>query len=140
VKFSRAKIAIYLALVFLCGGVLGVFGTRLYLATSVLSARPPRRNPEEFRKKVLAELQSRLKLNAEQVVQLNGIMDETEAKVDETRKQMHPAYIKIHEEQNQKIHNMLTADQQVEFDKMRKEREDREKQNPGGRGPGPGGI
>jgi len=135
VKLSRATIAVYLGLIFLSGGVLGAFGTRLYLASSV-NAKPPR-NPEEFRAKALAEFKSRLKLNEEQVSTLNSIMDETKAQVIQVRKEMHPAYQKIHEAQNQKIHNMLTPDQQVEFDKMRKEREEREKQNPG-HGPGPG--
>jgi len=137
VKLSRATIAIYLLLIFLSGGVLGAFGTRLYLASSVNANRPLRNNPEEFRAKVLAEFKSRLKLNEEQVSTLNSIMDETKAQVVQVRKEMHPAYQKIHEAQNQKIHNMLTPDQQVEFDKMRKEREEREKQNPG-HGPGPG--
>jgi hypothetical protein len=133
-KFSRAAIAFYVALVFASGVVLGVFGHRLYAVSTVNGkAKIP---PEEFRKKVVAEYQSRLKLNDDQVAKLNTILDETRARIDETRQKMHPAYQKIREEQNEKFRGMLTPDQAVEFDKMRKEREERQKQ--GGRGPGPG--
>jgi hypothetical protein len=133
VKLSRAAIAAYVCLVFASGGVLGVFGTRLYLAQNTVHRTRP--NPEEQRKRYIAEFESRLKLSPQQVLQLNNIMDETKAGVDEIRRKQHPEYQKIHEEQSKKMHNMLTPDQQVEFDKMMKEREQNERKN-GGRGPG----
>jgi hypothetical protein len=134
-KFSRAAIAFYIGLVFASGVVLGVFGHRLYAVSSV-SGKAPKLSPEEFRKKVVAEYQSRLKLNDDQVSKLNMVLDETRARIEDTRQKMHPAYQKIREEQNEKFRYLLTPDQQVEFDKMHKEREERQKQN--GRGPGPG--
>jgi hypothetical protein len=91
--------------------------------------------PEEFRKKVVAEYQQRLKLSDDQVVRLNMIMDETRARIEETRQKLHPAYQKIREEQQQKFRDLLTPEQQSEYDQIRKEREQRQKQN--GR-PGPG--
>jgi hypothetical protein len=39
---------------------------------------------------------------------------------------MHPAYQKIRGEQNEKIRQLLSSDQQLEFDKMQKEREERQ--------------
>jgi len=135
-KFSRAAIAFYIGLVFASGVVLGVFGHRLYAVSTVSSKAPTKMPPEEFRKKVVAEYQSRLKLNDDQVARLNSILDETRARIEETRQKMHPAYQKIREEQNEKFRSLLSPDQQVEYDKMRKEREERQKQN--GRGPGPG--
>jgi Spy/CpxP family protein refolding chaperone len=134
-KFSRAAIALYVALVFASGVVLGVFGYRLYTVSTV-NAKQTTRNPEEFRKKVVAEYQSRLKLTDEQVAKLDMIMDETRARIDETRQKMHPTYQKIREEQQEKFRSLLTPEQQTEYDKIRKEREARQKQ--GGRGPGPG--
>lgn len=131
-KFSRAAIAVYVGLVFASGVVLGSFGQRLYMASTV-SAKV-QKNPEEFRKRIVAEYKSRLKLSDDQVTKLNSIMDDTRAQVDDTRQKMHPAYQRIHEQQVEKIRNMLTADQQLEYDKMRKEREERQKQS--GRGPG----
>ena len=100
-KLSRATIALYVGLVFASGVVLGVFGERLYRATTVNAVARP--NPEEYRKQVIAEFQSRLKLDGDQVSRLNAIMDETRARVTETRKQMHPAYQKIHEESSRTI-------------------------------------
>ncbi len=129
-KLSRAAIAAYVFLVFASGGAVGVFGMRLYTAQTTV--RRPRLTPEEQRKRVIAEYESRLKLNPQQVLQLNTIMDETKSGVDEVRRRMHPEYQKIHDNQVDKIRNMLTPDQQQEFEKMMKERE---RQN-GGRGPG----
>jgi hypothetical protein len=133
-KLSRGVIALYVGLVFASGLVLGAFGHRLYTATTV-SAKTPSRNPEDFRKRAVAEYQSRLKLTADQVSKLNTIMDETRAQVEETRRKMHPAYQKIHDAQVEKVRAMLTADQQVEYDKMRKEREEREERTKRGGGP-----
>jgi Spy/CpxP family protein refolding chaperone len=45
---------------------------------------------------------------------------------------MKPAYQKIHEEQDQKIRAMLTADQQAEFDKILKERQEQRQNGRGG--------
>ena len=132
-KLSRASIAFYLLLVFASGAVVGVFGQRLYTATTVISG--PRPNPEEQRKKMLAEYKVRLKLTDEQVLQFNSLMDETRARVGEVRKQMHPAYEKIHEEQVEKVLKILNPEQQGEYQKIIKEREQHERQN-GGRGPG----
>jgi Spy/CpxP family protein refolding chaperone len=137
VKLSRAAIALYIGLVFVCGAVLGAFGQRLYTASKTASMQRP--NPEEYRKQAITEFQSRLNLDDNQVAQLNMIMDETKARVMETRRQMHPAYQKIHEEQNQKFRQILRPEQQLEFDKFLKEREERNKQH-GGRGPGAGGL
>jgi hypothetical protein len=129
-KLSRGTIALYVGLIFASGLVLGAFGERLYTATTVVASRRP--NPEEFRKKIEAEYQSRLKLNPDQMSKLNVILDETRARMEETRRSMRPAYQKIHDDQVQKIQEILTAEQRVEYDAMRKEREQHQKQN--GRG------
>ncbi|MGD1091043.1 MAG: hypothetical protein ABSB35_03510 [Bryobacteraceae bacterium] len=126
-KLSRAAIVVYVGLVFASGAVLGALGHRLYTVSSV-SAKTTR-NPEEFRKRVISEYQSRLKLSDAQVGQLSAIMDETRTRVEDTRQKMKPAYQKIHEEQTEKIRAMLNPDQQIEYEKIRTEREaGREKQ------------
>jgi hypothetical protein len=137
-KLSRAAIAFYIGLVFACGGVLGVFGDRLYSASSVSAKRE--KNSEEFRKRVIADYRSRLHLSDDQVTRLNAIMDETRARVEETRQKLHPTYQKIRAEQNEKIRQLLSSDQQAEFDKMHKEREERQqRQKQSARDPGTGG-
>jgi Spy/CpxP family protein refolding chaperone len=136
-KFSRATIALYVGLVFASGVVLGIFGHSLYAVSTTASSKG--KNPEEFRKRVIAEYRSRLQLTDDQVTKLNAIMDETRARVEETRQKMHPAYQKIRAEQNEKIRQLLSAEQQAEFDKMHKEREDRDqRQKQSGREPGSG--
>ena len=136
-KLSRAAIIIYVGLVFVSGAVLGMFGQRLYDAVPVSSNQNRRPNPEEFRKKMLAEYQSRLKLTDDQVAKLEAITDETRARVSDVRKQMHPEFEKIHQDQTDKVRKILSPDQLLEYEKMHKEREDRQKKN-GGRGPGSG--
>ncbi len=133
-KFSRGAIAFYIAIVFLSGVVLGAVGHRFY----VVSTTPARPTPEEVRKRITAEYQQRLKLTEDQMAKLNMIMDETRARIEETRRQMHPAYQKIREEQQEKFRELLTPEQQAEYDKILKEREQRQKQ--GGHGPGGPGI
>ena len=131
-KFSRGAIALYIGLVFASGVVLGAFGQRLYTASTTVIAKG-NKNPEEFRKKVIAEYRSRLRLSEDQVTQLNAIMDETRARVEDTRQKMHPAYQKIRAEQTEKIRQLLSSEQQAEFDKMHKEREEREQHKQPGR-------
>jgi len=130
-SFSRAAIALYVGLIFASGAVLGVFGQRLY-TVSQDAHKPGARNPEAFRKKTVDMFRERLHLSDDQVEKLNAIMDETHARVDEIRHQNRPAYQKIHEEQDAKFRSILNPQQQVELDKIHKEREERMKQN--GRG------
>jgi Spy/CpxP family protein refolding chaperone len=132
-NFSRAAIAAYVGLIFASGAVLGFYGNRLYIASQDSGKPGPRANPEEYRKKLLDMFRDRLHVTDDQVTKLNAIMDETRSRVEETRRQMKPAYQKIHEEQDQKIRAILTPDQLTEFDKILKERQEHQKQN-GGRG------
>jgi hypothetical protein len=76
-KLSRGMLALFAGLVFLCGGVLGALAHRLYTVSSVNASVQPRRNPEEFRKRVMSETQARLKLSDDQVSKLSAIMDAT---------------------------------------------------------------
>lgn len=131
-KFSRAAIAIYVGLIFASGAVLGAFGQRLYTVSRDVAKPPARPNPEVLRKKLVDTFRDRLHLTDDQVAQLNAIMDETRARVEEIRHQNRPAFQKVHEEQDAKIRNMLKPEQQAEFDKIMKEREERRKQS--GRG------
>jgi hypothetical protein len=133
-KFSRAAIAVYVGLIFASGAALGYFGDRLYIASRDAGKPAGKPNPEALRKKVVDLYSDRLHLNDEQVAKLNAILDETRARVEETRHAMRPAYQKIHDEQDQKIREMLTPQQQSEFDKIREERERRMKQQQNSRG------
>ena len=121
-KLTRWTVALYMALVFVCGAVVGAFGHRLYTVSGV-SANVGQRNPEEFRKRFMADLRSRLQLNEDQAAKLSAILDETRVRVRATRDTIEPELRKIRDDQRQRISELLTASQQVEWQKINDERE-----------------
>jgi Spy/CpxP family protein refolding chaperone len=134
VKLSRLTIALYVALIFASGVVLGVFGHSLYAVTTVASKTL---KPEELRKKRMAEMQARMKLSDDQVSKINSIYDETRAKFHEVRDRYRPEMDALESAQREKVRSVLSPEQRAEYEKMLKEREEQQKQN-GGRGQGPG--
>ncbi len=121
-KPTRWTVALYMALVFICGGVVGAFAHRLYTVSGV-SANVGQRNPEEFRKRFMADLKSRLQLNDDQAAKLGVIMDETRMRVRATRDTIEPELRKIREDQRQRISELLSPTQQVEWQKIIDERQ-----------------
>jgi len=90
-----------------------------------------------LRKKRLAEMQTRMKLSDEQVAKINSIYDETRAKFHEVRERYRPEMDVLERAQRDKVRSILSPEQQAEYEKMLKEREQQQKQN-GERGSGPG--
>jgi hypothetical protein len=133
-KLSRGTVALYMGLVFACGAVVGGFGHRLYTTEAVSAST--RRSPEEFRKRFMSEMGSRLKLSGDQVGKLEKILDDTRARFRATRDSINPQMDKIREDQHQQIKAILNPDQGAEYEKMRQEREAEVKRNgpPGGPG------
>ena len=136
-NFSRKTIALYVGLVFLSGGVLGVFGDRLYTVTTVTKAKNTKLTPEEFRRAYIGFMQKRLSLTEPQVTKLGLIFDETRARMNEIHERAIPEQQEIQKAQTEQIRQMLTPTQQSEFEVVRKEREKMKKN--GSRG-GPGGF
>jgi Spy/CpxP family protein refolding chaperone len=136
-NFSRKTIALYVGLVFLSGGVLGVFGDRLYTVTTVTKAKNAKLTPEEFRRGYIGFMQKRLTLTEPQVTKLGLIFDETRARMNEIHERAIPEQQEIQKAQTEKIREMLTPAQQSEFEVVRKERE---KMKKSGSRSGPGGF
>jgi hypothetical protein len=141
VKLTRSAIVLYVGLIFASGAVLGVFGTRLYNASTVSAKAvntPP--SPDEFRKMVVAEYKRRLQLTDDQVQKVNLILDETQARFNEIHSKTVPELQAVHKGQIDRINQMLTPTQQSEYETMRKERQEQRQKQHGGRpsGPGPG--
>ena len=136
-NFSRKSIALYVGLVFVSGGVLGVFGDRLYTVTTVTKAKNAKLTPEEFRHGYIGFMQKRLSLTEPQVIKLGLIFDETRARMNEIHERAIPEQQEIQKAQTEKIRELLTPAQQAEFEVMRKEREKMKKGGPRG---GPGGF
>lgn len=125
-KLSRWTVALYVGLVFASGVLAGVYGHR-FIDVAAVSANA-RRNPEEFRKRFMVEMKSRLSLSNDQVTQLNDVLDSTHVEFQNTRDSIEPALAKIREQQHQRILEILKTDQRAEYEKMRQEREARARQ------------
>jgi hypothetical protein len=136
-RLSKLSLSLYVLLIFLSGAAVGAFASRLYTVSSVSSAAV--RRPEEYRKRYLDEMQSRLGLTTEQVKTLGAILDETRARFHETRERMKPQMDAIKLDQTTRIRAILNDTQRAEFEKMRAEREAKQKAG-GGRPPGPPGF
>jgi Spy/CpxP family protein refolding chaperone len=143
-KLSRVAIASYVALVFLCGAVLGAYSHRLYTVSmytlvptvSPRSTKTPP-NPEDLRRGYMASMQSKLKLSGDQVAKLNLILDDTRARIHEVHDKTQPEIREIRREQTEKIRALLTPEQRSTYEDMLKQREERLRQK-GSRGGGPG--
>jgi Spy/CpxP family protein refolding chaperone len=121
-RLTRWTIALYMALVFVCGGVVGAFAHRLYTVSAV-SANGTTRNPEEFRRRFLADMKTRLKLSDDQTAKMDGILEETRMQFRATRARIEPEMKKIREDQQQKISELLSPEQEAEWQKILAERQ-----------------
>ncbi len=133
-KRTTRLTALYVALVFLSGAVVGGFAHRLYTLNTVMATSP---KPDDFRRTYLGELSSRLGLSGQQLTQVSAILDSTKTRYDEVRAKWDkeakvkakPELKAIHEDQVQKVKGVLSESQQAEYDKFRMEREKRRQQN-----------
>ncbi len=118
---STLTTGLYLALLFLSGVAVGIFGHRLYTLNSVNASNP--RNPEEFRRRYVAEMRTKLKLTDDQVARLGPILDETRQRHHELVDKHRPEFKAIQDEQVKKIRGILTDAQQAEYTTMLADRE-----------------
>ncbi|MEQ1886535.1 MAG: hypothetical protein ABL967_15830 [Bryobacteraceae bacterium] len=136
-KLNRGLVAIYVIAIFISGAVTGYYGHRFY-DVSAVSANATR-NPEEFRRQYIDEMKSRLKLTDQQAVQLSAILDETrsqfrttrasiEPQLQDARDRIEPQLQRIREDQQRRVHAILSTGQQEEYDKILAERQARRKQ------------
>jgi Spy/CpxP family protein refolding chaperone len=124
---SSLTTALYLLLLFLSGVAVGAFGLRLYTLNSVRAGGRP--SPEEFRRKYIVEMRSRLKLTDDQTSKLGPILDETRKQFRELREKHRPELKAIQDEQTQKIRAILTDAQQAEFSRFQEEHEKERQRN-----------
>ena len=136
-KLTRWTVALYMSLVFLCGGVAGAFAYRLYMVSAV-SANASRRGPEAFRKRFLAEMKVRLNLSEDQMSKMSSIMEKTGHRFREARSTIEPEIKKIREDQRQQISGILSPEQRQEWLKIVEEREKRRESKRRDTPPAPG--
>jgi hypothetical protein len=130
----KGKLSALLSLVFVfvSGMLVGVVGHRLYTVktvTSSTSARPPRPDPEEIRRRLVAEMRDKVKLDPQQVIQLNGIYDETRQSFDELHKRANAETHKLWDTQTEHIKAVLRPDQIPLYDQLRAQHEQERKRH-----------
>jgi uncharacterized membrane protein len=135
-KKSSLTVALSLLAVFVSGAVVGAFGHRLYMVRSVTATVPPspapsKPSPEEFRRKYVEELRTRLRLDEPQLAKLNTILDETRERFHQMRERSKERSKteagEIRQDQRNQIRSMLKPAQQPEYEKIIQERDNREK-------------
>jgi hypothetical protein len=149
---SRLSPFLSVLLVFLSGVGIGVVGYRLYIEkASVVALAPSRKGqpaPEEVRKRIVAHMRDAVKLDDNQVAQLQAVMDETrdsflrvkqhfDAQVDPIHREAAAERDKIHDAQAAKVRAFLRPDQIPLYekylaDRASNDRKRREQQQQGG--------
>jgi hypothetical protein len=122
-KQSGLTAALYLAPVFLSGALVGGFGHRLYTQGTVSASSTAGRNPDEYRKRYIGEMRSRLKLNEEQVVKLAEVLEGTHLQYRKFNEAHKAELSGIRNDQVARVNALLSDWQRLEYEKMRAERE-----------------
>jgi hypothetical protein len=131
---NRLSALLSVVLVFSSGVLVGVVGHRLYTVNSVTSGstaptRPPRPDPEEVRRRLISEMRDRVKLDDQQLAQLNHIYDQTRQRFDELHKKGSQESRAIWDKQKEEIRAILRPDQLVLYDRYQKERDEQHRRN-----------
>jgi len=142
---SRLSAAISVFLVFFSGAVLGAFSYRLYSLPSVQGVKepggPPKKlSPEEWRKKYVSDLSTAVKMDDQQVGELNKILDTTRDEFEKLNQKVQPEQnslnakfkpereaIQLH--QVDAINALLRPDQKPLYESFRTERDRLRKQH-----------
>ncbi|HLH19942.1 MAG TPA: hypothetical protein VKX45_22140 [Bryobacteraceae bacterium] len=132
---NRFSALLSVLLVFSSGVLVGVVGHRLYTVNSVTSGsttaptRPPRPDPEEVRRRLISEMRDKVKLDDQQLAQLNRIYDQTRQRFDELHKKGSQESRALWEKQKEEIRAILRPDQIPLYDKYQKERDEQRHRN-----------
>lgn len=122
---NKVSALISLLLVFGSGVLAGGVAHRLYMVRTVAMAPPAARpSPEEVRKRIVAEMRDRVKLDAQQLDQLNLIYDHTRQEFDALHKKGSEESRTIWDRQRAQIQAILRPDQVPLYDQYQKERDE----------------
>ena len=126
---SRLSAFVYLFLVFAGGTAVGALGYRLYTVQAVFSVSPGgvrksgAPDPEEVRKRQVAEMKDRVKLDDSQLVLYNQILDRTREDFHNMHDRMNTEGRAIHNRQVAEIKAMLRPDQLLVYEQLQAEHE-----------------
>lgn len=112
------KVALYLAAIFIAGGITGSFMTLQILKYTIHSHR----NPQDWSAMLMKRLESNLKLTPQQVQKIRPIVDQSVNELKTIRsKTIYESSQVIHRTEEQ-ISRELTPDQQKRFQEIQQER------------------
>jgi hypothetical protein len=118
-------VPVYVLLVFLSGVMVGAVGYRLYATRTVTATVQPKMKPEEWRRHVVEDMRTRLKLNDDQVNKLQAAFDSTRQRFVASDQQNKAERKAIIEEQHQTIRSFLTDEQRAAYDRFLAERQEK---------------
>ena len=124
-QISGAKVALYFGLIFAGGLASGVLGHVLYSADTVSAKAISAKNNDDWRKRYVDSMHTRLRMTDEQMKQLDDTLDETRVEYRLLRQRYKPEMDKIHQGQVDKIKKFLKPEQMPEFEKVEREREEK---------------
>ncbi len=117
---SRITITLYVILVFASGILVGIESHRLYATNYTARANTiPPQTMGEFRRRYLEGMRTQVGVNAEQIVEINAILEDTKRKVDELSAAEKPLHDKIQQDHIDQIKALLTPDQRVRYEAWR---------------------
>lgn len=124
-QISGGKVALYFGLIFAGGLASGFLGHELYSSDTVSAKVVPSKNNDDWRKRYVESMHTRLAMSDEQRKQLGDTLDETRVEYRLLRQRYKPEMDKIHQGQVGKIKKFLKPEQMAEFEKMEREREEK---------------
>src|SRR5690349_9789218 len=110
-----------LVLVFLSGAMVGAFAHRLYMVNSVIGvAQGPARHPdpEEVRRQRINEIRTTVKLDDQQLKQIEEIYNETREQFDQIDQKRRQEFRAINDAQHAKVRAVLRPDQLPLYESM----------------------
>ena len=138
---TRWSAFVSLLLVFLSGALVGGFASRLLTVNSVISGAPSamkRPDPEEVRKRLVTEMKTKVKLDDQQVTELQKIYDDTRESFGKLREESNAQARSLRDSQTERVKAILRPEQQPLFDQLHAEHIEQERkrhqhdQNPKG--------
>jgi len=121
---KRFSAALSVLLVFLSGALVGALAYRAYMINPNRAAAAPRQpGPEDWRKRYVDDMRTKVQVDDQQVVQLEQILDETGAAVRKNLINVHKLNEDLHTQQIDRITAMLRPEQRPLYEKLRQERE-----------------
>jgi hypothetical protein len=118
---SKLSAFLSLVLVFCSGGVVGVFGYRAYNNSTAPAprAQEKKQDPEDVRKRLIAETAKEVHLDDQQVVKLGQIYDDTRERFTDINKKRNTEARTAWDDQTARIKALLRPDQLPLYEALR---------------------